>query len=249
MYYDGSVEPAELYTSGYFAGGEYVDYLADKPVLQRNFRRRIAQLRRLVPCGRLLEIGAAHGYFLELAGAHWDAHGLEICRDAAEAARAEGLDVRCADFLALPDEPEAYDLICLWDTLEHLAHPVRYLEKAGRWLRPGGCLALTTGDVASLVSRLRGPRWRLIHPPTHLYYFSAATLRRAAARAGLVVERLGPIGYVRSSRSMAHAVLMQCARPHPRCYSLVTLGGRLDLPVYLNLRDIVMMVARKPTAA
>lgn len=245
VYYDWCTLPGQLYTQAYFAGGEYHDYLADKAILQRNFRRRIAPLRKLIPQGRLLEIGAAYGFFLELARSHWEASGLEISSDAADHARRAGLDVQCADFLDLPDEPDSYDLICMWDTVEHLAHPVRYIEKAARWLRPGGYLALTTGDVASLISRLRKQNWRLIHPPTHLYYFSTDTLRQAARQAGLEVRRVSSVGYSRSYRSMVHALAMQGVRPHPLLYSFATLGGRLDLPVYLNLYDIVMMVARK----
>jgi hypothetical protein len=44
---------------------------------------------------------------------------------------------------------------------------------------------------------------------------------------------------------MVHALALQGTRHHPALYSLATLGGRLDIPVYLNLYDIVMMVARK----
>jgi SAM-dependent methyltransferase len=245
VYYNGAAHPQGLYTEDYFAGGEYHDYRADKAILQRNFARRIGSLRKLKPRGRLLEIGAAYGFFLELAQTHWEARGLEISRAAADHARRAGLDVDCADFLDLPDEPDAYDLICMWDTIEHLAHPVRYLEKAARWLRPGGHLALTTGNVSSLMSRWRKQRWRLIHPPTHLYYFSPATLRQAAARAGLQSQRISATGYFRSYRSMVHALAMQGSRRHPQLYSLATLGGRVDLPIYLNLYDIVMMVARK----
>jgi cyclopropane fatty-acyl-phospholipid synthase-like methyltransferase len=244
VYYDGSA-PGQLYTREYFAGGEYHDYLADKATLQRNFARRIVSLRKLKPGGRLLEIGAAYGFFLELAQSHWEARGLEISRDAVEHARRAGLNVDCADFLDQPDEPASYDLICLWDTIEHLAHPVRYIEKAARWLKPEGYLALTTGNVTSFVSRLRKQRWRLVHPPTHLYYFSPATLRRAAEGAGLQMQRCAAIGYFRSYRSMVHALALQGTRHHPALYSLATLGGRLDIPVYLNLYDIVMMVARK----
>ena len=244
----GSAPVEELYTHEYFSGGEYYDYVADKPILQRNFRRRISELRRLVPSGRLLEIGAAHGFFLELAQSHWGVRGFEISGDAASYAReVTGVDVERADFLGQPDEPEAYDLICMWDTVEHLVHPVRVIKKAGRWLKPGGYLALTTGNIASPMARLRKQRWRLIHPPTHLYYFSPETLCQAATQAGLQVSRVGSVGYVRSYRSMLYALLMQGWR-RPLLYALATLGGKLDMPVYLNLGDIMMLVARKPPA-
>ena len=46
---------------------------------------------------------------------------------------------------------------------------------------------------------------------------------------------------------MVHALTMQGKNRHPLLYALATLGGRLDLPVYLNLRDIMMLLARKPS--
>lgn len=247
VFYRGPEVAETLYRAEYFAGGEYHDYQGDKAILQRNFRRRIADLLQLAPSGTLLEIGAAYGFFLELAQAHWRVRGLEISPDGAAHARSNlGLPVDHAEFLSLPDEPGSYDIICMWDTLEHLAHPVRYLEKIGRWLKPGGYLVLTTGDIASGMSRWRGDRWRLIHPPTHLFYFSPATLERAAMRAGLHLQRISHVGYYRSYRSMLSSLLTGRGSLSALLYRVATLGGRVDVPIYLNLHDIMMMVARKP---
>ena len=45
-------------------------------------------------------------------------------------------------------------------------------------------LALTTGDIGSVNARLRGHKWRMIHPPTHLHYFSAETMKALLDRHG-----------------------------------------------------------------
>src|SRR5262245_22186186 len=71
MCFADDVDPSRLYMDAYFAGGEYADYVADRSILQRNFARRIGQLLRLKPGGKLLEIGSAYGFFLELARRHW----------------------------------------------------------------------------------------------------------------------------------------------------------------------------------
>ena len=249
VFFDDIAMPEELYTESYFTGGEYLDYVADKAIIQRNFRRHLPALLRLAPHGDLFELGSAYGFFLDLARRHWTVRGVEIAPAAARHAReALGLDVRCADFLDLPDEPGRYDLACMWDTIEHLTHPVRTLEKLSRWLRPGGHLIVTTGDIGSWMARVRKSRWRLIHPPTHLYYFSSGTLRRAATSAGLTVRRLSHVGYSRSSRAMLHGMLMLGQPTHPGLYRLLTLGGAINIPVYLNFFDIMMMVAQKPVA-
>jgi SAM-dependent methyltransferase len=201
------------------------------------------------PPGRLLEIGCAYGFFLDLAREHWSVRGFDITHEGVEQARQVlGLDVVLGEFLEAPDEPDSTDIVCLWDTVEHLAHPVRVLEKAARWLKAGGVLVFTTGDLGSLVARIRGRRWRLIHPPTHLYYFTRETAAMACRQAGLVVERTTHVGYRRSFRSMVHGILGG-RRSGAWVQRLVTVGDRLDFAVHLDLHDIMMVVARRPGPA
>lgn len=245
VFFDGAVDAAALYSPAYFQGEEYLDYLSDKAILQRNFASRVADLAALKPAGRLFEVGSAYGFFLELAARHWQVRGVDITPDGVRHAREVlGLDATESDFLALPDEPAAYDLICLWDTIEHLEHPMRYLERAARWLKPGGLLAITTGDLDSAMSRFRRERWRMIHPPTHLYYFSAATLGDAVQRCGLDVRQVTYPGYHRSLRNMVHGLATLGRAPgteRPPAPSFVP-----DWPIYLNFYDIMFLIAAKP---
>lgn len=64
-------------------------------------------------------------------------------------------------------QAEACDLVCMWDTVEHPAHPVRVVEKAGRWLRPGGRAAQhrsAGGDGHRVVrARLECPELPRVH--------------------------------------------------------------------------------------
>ena len=84
--------------------------------------------------------------------------------------------------------PEAsFDVITLWDVIEHVPDPVPLLTEAARVLRPGGRLVLTTGDWGSAYAQARGSDWHLMTPPWHLTMFSRATMARAADRAGLRV--------------------------------------------------------------
>jgi SAM-dependent methyltransferase len=250
VFYDGALPEGDLYEEEYFSGGEYLDYRADKKVLQRNFERNVRMIKSLAPSGRLLELGSAYGFFLEVARSHWDARGIDVSREGVRHAReAIGVEALEADFLALPDEPESYDVICLWDTIEHLPRPVRTLEKASRWLKPGGTLLLTTGDVESTLARWRGQRWRQIHPPTHLYYFSARTLAKALEKSGLEVRDVSYVGHSRGSRAMLYGLLALGGKKTRWLYEALTFGGRIDVPVYLNLRDILRVVAQKPAAA
>jgi hypothetical protein len=71
-------DPARYYTAEYFNNqtkGGYPDYRASEAVLRSEFRRAVRLVRRIVPAGRLLEIGAAFGFFLSEARKYYDVHG------------------------------------------------------------------------------------------------------------------------------------------------------------------------------
>jgi len=200
----------QLYTAGYFAGNEYRDYVADRPVIEKQFRFRLRRLLRLVPNAldkNLFEIGCAHGFFLEVArSAFRSVEGIDISDDAVAYARQHlGVEATSSEFLThqfvVPP-----DLICLWDTIEHVARPDLYLQRIANSLPQRGILALTTGDIGSWLARTRGGRWRQIHPPTHLHYFSRHTLARLLRRYGFVIKFIGSEGMYRSVDTMAYIV-------------------------------------------
>jgi SAM-dependent methyltransferase len=243
--------PRELYQEAYFLQGEYLDYQAQQRTLAKNFRRYLRLMRRFgASAGRLLEVGCAYGFFLAEARGRFDVEGAEICAEAAAQARRQfGFRISSGEFPAL--QPSGlYDVVCLWDTVEHLVHPRAYLRKAYEVLQPGGALFLTTGDIGSLAARLQGPRWRLIHPPTHLHYFSNATMTRLLTDLGFRVEGIVKVGVHRELAAMLHGLSLFSTHPVIRRLTETLVeparryGAHLDL--YLNLYDIMFVAARKP---
>ena len=98
-FYAGRVDPAKLYTPEYFRGAEYRDYVGDRRLIQKDFARRIRALRKLKPGGRLLEIGCAFGFFLDLAREHWEARGLDVVDECVRYAREElGVAAEAGEF-------------------------------------------------------------------------------------------------------------------------------------------------------
>jgi SAM-dependent methyltransferase len=97
-------------------------------------------------------------------------------------------------------EPALFDLVTLWDVIEHVADPLAVLTEVARVLAPGGKVVLTTGDIGSAYARRHGVRWHLLTPPWHLYFFSRATLAGLAARAGLKVDGVSAQGVAGDDR-------------------------------------------------
>jgi len=243
-------EVRALYGASYFAGDEYADYLGDKAVIQRSFHRKLQYMQRWVPTSaRLFEIGAAYGFFLDAARARapWESVGIDISEDAAAYARARlGVDVHAGDFLSADVPRGRYDVFCMWDTIEHLAQPDLYVERVAELIAPGGYFFISTGDIDSRVARRKGRSWRLIHPPTHLYYFSRATLSRLLERVGFRVCDVTPMGLDRSIRQTVYSLLVQKRprlMPLYRRFANTRLAG---VGFYVDLGDIMVVCAQAP---
>lgn len=243
-----SVEQARaLYGPGYFQGEEYLDYEREEPALRRNFRRCLRSLRQLEPGGgRVWEIGAAYGYFLDEASTHYQVAGCDISESATARARERfGLDVQALDYLDHHlDHPQ--DAICLWDCIEHLAEPHRFLDKAWRDLAPGGTLGLSTGDIGALNARLRGRNWRLVHVPTHLHYFTVRSITTLLERLGFQLVLVEHPPFWRMADAVAYQLLQQGKGPtRQRIYGGLKRLGVLDVPFPLNTLDLMTVWARK----
>jgi hypothetical protein len=119
----------------------------------------------------------------------------------------------------------------MWDTIEHLVDPRRVMDKIAAEIAPGGVVAISTGDIVSWLPRLQRGGWRQIHPPTHLWYFSAETLGRLLNETGFRVVRAAHPPLYRSLR----LCLPQLASRLPRWAG--------DIAVPFQTWDLVEMYA------
>jgi 2-polyprenyl-3-methyl-5-hydroxy-6-metoxy-1,4-benzoquinol methylase len=193
--------PAEtltaLYSRGYYEGATprvYQDYLADPETKGRHFGERLDSLCQdfsLKP-GNLLEVGAAFGLFLDQARRrNWSVRGTESSAHAANWGNTQlGLHIDSSPQALAHVESESQDLVVMWDVIEHLKEPLNFVREAHRVLRPGGHLALTTGDIGSSGARFYGRHWFLIAPPYHLFYFTQRSITRLLTDVGLTVQRI-----------------------------------------------------------
>jgi len=138
---------------------------------------------------RVLDVGCAGGAFLIAArNLGLKATGIEPSRWLSEQARTRyGLDVRTGT-LAEQDLPKAaFDIVTLWDVLEHLSDPAAELQRVRALLKDNGLLIVNYPDFGSAASRLLGRKWPFLLS-VHLTYFTRGTIRTFLARQGFAVR-------------------------------------------------------------
>lgn len=150
----------------------------------------------LSPPGRLLDLGCATGEFLLVArDGGWTVSGVEMMPLAAAVARdTHQLNVAVSSAEDANLEPETYDVITMWDVLEHLQSPQTVLEKCRRALKPGGWLIFAIPNLKSFDRQLFGPAWLGWEAPRHLFFFTPRTLQQLLSRNGLTLQHGACIG-------------------------------------------------------
>lgn len=239
----------ELYKKDYFFGEEYSDYVADKQIIQKNFKLRLKTLNTFIKPNvhtKLFEIGCAYGFFLDIAQHHFNqVQGIDITVDGIRYAReALKLNVLQSDLLKHDFCEQKFDVVCMWDTIEHLRQPEQYIEKISKQMASGALLAITTGDIGSLNARLRKEQWRLIHPPTHIHYFSKQSIATMLNNYGFDVVYNQYCGFYRSVDNIAYNIFV-LRHKQPKLYKLLKSLRLTELDFYLNLYDIMYVIAKK----
>jgi 2-polyprenyl-3-methyl-5-hydroxy-6-metoxy-1,4-benzoquinol methylase len=243
-------EIAEIYS---FSSGYHRD-LADpgSPATARHAtaaKRYLDLIEAHRKGGRILDVGCSVGIFLDAARrSGWEVYGVEFSKDTAALARASGLNVLTGTLADTSFPNEFFDVVTLWDVLEHLSDPLETLKAINPLLTNNGILGLSTPNVDGLFPRLSlalaglAGVWPHPEPPYHLFQFSKETLAQVLSGSGFeavrVVDRRIPLTYtfgtprhvMRSARRLGYAAI----------FAPIALIGPL-----LNSGDQVDVVARK----
>lgn len=239
----------------------YADYASDERLYLKTFRRRLRFVRRWIgPQVKVLDVGCAAGFFLRvMQECGHDVYGVELSSAIAEQAvrhlGADRIHIGTLDSLTgasiggkpLPaDGPFAnrsFDLVTLWDVIEHVPQPQELLVQVRMLLKPGGLLILETQNVDSAFARMLGRRWQHFKHEEHLYHFNPRTITRLLEQCGFSVEHNAPdyggkyvsFGFIAERAQRLGRVPGLLLRP-------LALLKRANL--YVNVRDEMVVVAR-----
>jgi 2-polyprenyl-3-methyl-5-hydroxy-6-metoxy-1,4-benzoquinol methylase len=170
---------------------DQVSYLQRLSV-EYGLRKRRRAVTRYQHSGSLLEIGCGTGLFLDamrrMGG--WQLKGVEVSELAARNAQERlELDVFHGQLEDAKYPDHSFDVVVMWDVLEHVHNPKQTLFEINRILAPDGLLVCRVPLLNGWDRRLFGPYWAGWDAPRHLTVFSMHTLTMMLAHTGFRVRR------------------------------------------------------------
>jgi 2-polyprenyl-3-methyl-5-hydroxy-6-metoxy-1,4-benzoquinol methylase len=184
---------ANFYTEEYFYDSKgaygYENYSIEGKI---HIQRRIKIVETYTSSGKLLEVGCATGQWLKaMKEKNWDVYGIELSEFASKYARDKfGLNVLTGRLKEQNLLNNYFDVVVMWDTIEHLINPMAELIEVNRILKKNGVLIIETQNVNSLHAKIKGKNWSEFKPPDHLNFFSQKTLSRFLEKANFILLQI-----------------------------------------------------------
>ena len=176
---------SELYDSGYHIWNKnslklFFHYLfLDLP--------QVRTVQKFKKGGSLLDIGCGMGTFLACVrkNTNWKIEGIEPSSYGCESAFEKlGLSVRQTTLEDAPFAARSFDVITLWDVLEHVENPRSTLKKVHRLLKEDGVVLISMPNIGSVDYPLFKERWYYLAAPYHFSLFSPSGVRRLLREEG-----------------------------------------------------------------
>lgn len=152
----------------------------DKKITFSNTLKKIVKYKNK---GKLLEIGCASGSFLEEAqNIGFKVYGVECFAKFADLARIKiNGNIITGMFEKTSFPRDFFDVVVMYDSLEHVKDPFTVFSKITRILKKDGLLVIATPNTQSLSSRLMGKNWTH-YKSEHLFYFSPKNIKLLLAK-------------------------------------------------------------------
>ena len=155
------------------------------------------------------------------------------------------LNVSSEDFLNVEKQKISnIDIFCMFDVIEHLVDPNKIINKINNESKIGSYIIITTGDISSFNARINGANWRLIHPPSHIHYFKKKTINKLLKKNNFEIISISYCGYYRNLSFILNKI--EFIKKYLKIMiKILTYLRILKYDIYLNLFDIMLVIARK----
>lgn len=201
--YEGSTLQPHILQQPEGALDEAAREIALEALRKKNFQRLMQWIRELASPGhelsekpRLLDVGCAHGWFLEQCATNFSVLGIEPDVSIARATAKRGLDVREGFFPEALEPDERFEIVVFNDVLEHIPDVHSTIAACSDRLVRGGLLVVNAPSrrgalyrLSKLLARIgRGASfdrmWQMGFPSPHVHYFDTESINRVVAAHG-----------------------------------------------------------------
>ena len=168
------------FSEGELGGNDYFS-----PDKKRQIAYAEMEFAAQLPCigTKLLDVGAGSGIFAQTAAdAGWDVTAVDPALDCSKL-------VKCSQVRAVKGSLDdiandtAYDVVTLWDVIEHVTDPVSLITQVKPYVREEGWLIIETGNFKS-ADRIEGGLGHWIFQLDHRWYFSPESIAKVMREAG-----------------------------------------------------------------
>jgi SAM-dependent methyltransferase len=142
----------------------------------------------------LLDVGCSSGAFLLVARDQgFKVAGVEPAPAAVKTARGMGLIIYEGRIESLDLAGESYDVVTMFEVMEHVRDPITVLKECHRILRPRGIVVICTGNAESWTVKRMGEKWEYFDMEKHgghISFFNPTSMRILAERTGFGIADL-----------------------------------------------------------
>lgn len=196
--------------------------------------------------GGALDVGCATGRFLSiLQNKGWEVSGLELDVDMCNRLIERGFHVKNIPLEECGPSGQ-YDLITLFDVIEHVTHLHACFEKLARMLSGRGSIVMVTPNIDSFQRKLFGNKWFQFKPWEHISYFSPKTMHHVADKFGLKIVHVQKCGQYADMSFVHHRLLRYGFTRTAAAFKLfLSLPGLKDLALYLGTGSMLIVMQKK----
>jgi 2-polyprenyl-3-methyl-5-hydroxy-6-metoxy-1,4-benzoquinol methylase len=158
---------------------------------ERNIHWLKTLLNFRLPHAKILELGCSHAGFLALAKmAGFNVSGVELSPWIVDYAKSTfNVPIFTGPIESLEILPQSYDVIALFDVLEHLPDPLTTITACLKLLKPDGLLLIQTpqfkvGMNYDELKKTNAPFLQMLVPKEHMYLFSEQSVIRMFKKLG-----------------------------------------------------------------
>jgi 2-polyprenyl-3-methyl-5-hydroxy-6-metoxy-1,4-benzoquinol methylase len=237
----------EFIIKGYSEGTDE-NFVSQANSREKTFNKSLKYIEKFTKGekGKIYDIGTAGGSFLQAAKKRgWNVYGSEPNKWLVNWCK-ENYDIKIhqGDIFSHKFESANFDVVTLWDVLEHVPDPTKNLKEINRILKQNGILIVNYPDIDSWVSKILKKKWMFLLS-VHLFYFNKKTIKKILKKTEFEIIKIKPhfqtlrLGYLIYRMKAYSKLIHNIANP------IVTILGLKDLEIPYWLGQTLVIAKKK----